>query len=43
MHNGLFLNRKGAKKYGVIQCDPLVLKGLEKTVSNPVILSKQIG
>ncbi|KAJ6369804.1 hypothetical protein OIU76_028118 [Salix suchowensis] len=30
-------NKKGAKKYGVIQCDPLVLKGLEKTVSNPVI------
>ncbi|KAB5516530.1 hypothetical protein DKX38_027178 [Salix brachista] len=25
-------NKKGAKKYGVIQCDPLVLKGLEKTV-----------
>ena len=22
--------------YGVIQCDPLVLKGLEKSVSNPV-------
>ncbi|KAL3568185.1 hypothetical protein D5086_030836 [Populus alba] len=23
--------RKVAKKYGVIQCDPIVLKGLEKT------------
>nr|XP_034920686.1 DNA-directed RNA polymerase 2, chloroplastic/mitochondrial-like [Populus alba] len=25
-------NKKGAKKYGVIHCDPLVLIGLEKTV-----------
>uniref|UniRef100_A0A2K1X627 DNA-directed RNA polymerase N-terminal domain-containing protein n=1 Tax=Populus trichocarpa TaxID=3694 RepID=A0A2K1X627_POPTR len=37
MHNGLFSNRKGAKKYGVIQCDPLVLKGLEKTARHMVI------
>ncbi|KAJ6421515.1 hypothetical protein OIU84_028813 [Salix udensis] len=35
--NNLFLNRKGAKKYGVIQCDPLVLKGLEKTARHLVI------
>ncbi|KAF9663906.1 hypothetical protein SADUNF_Sadunf17G0100800 [Salix dunnii] len=30
-------NKKGAKKYGVIQCDPLVLKGLEKTARHMVI------
>ncbi|KAG5227074.1 DNA-directed RNA polymerase [Salix suchowensis] len=36
-NNSLFLSRKGAKKYGVIQCDPLVLKGLEKTVRHMVI------
>ncbi|KAJ6421516.1 hypothetical protein OIU84_028813 [Salix udensis] len=30
-------NKKGAKKYGVIQCDPLVLKGLEKTARHLVI------
>lgn len=26
-------NRKTGKKYGVIECDPLVLKGLDRTVS----------
>ncbi|KAJ6371154.1 hypothetical protein OIU77_001622 [Salix suchowensis] len=30
-------NKKGAKKYGVIQCDPLVLKGLQKTARHMVI------
>ncbi|KAL3568177.1 hypothetical protein D5086_030828, partial [Populus alba] len=30
-------NKKCAKKYGVIQCDPLVLKGLEKTARHMVI------
>lgn len=29
----LMPNRSSGRKYGVIQCDPLVLKGLEKTVS----------
>lgn len=35
---GLSLNRVYGRRYGVIQCDPLVLKGLEITVRNPVIL-----
>lgn len=28
------LNRNTSRRYGVIECDPLVLKGLERTVSN---------
>lgn len=27
-------NRKSGRKYGVIECDPLVRKGLEKTVGD---------
>jgi hypothetical protein len=31
---GLHLDRKSSRRYGVIECDPLVRKGLEKSVSN---------
>ncbi|XP_019420030.1 PREDICTED: DNA-directed RNA polymerase 2B, chloroplastic/mitochondrial-like [Lupinus angustifolius] len=40
MHSFVTLTReaqKTSKRYGVIQCDPLVLKGLDKTAKNMVI------
>jgi hypothetical protein len=37
MHTLALSYRKTSRKYGVIQCDSLVLKGLEQTVSNLVI------
>lgn len=37
MISGFYFSRKTGKRYGVIQCDPLVLKGIERTVSNPDI------
>lgn len=33
----LFGNSGHGRRYGVIQCDPLILQGLDRTVSRPVI------
>ena len=35
--SAIFLNRKTNRRYGVIECDPLVHKGMEKTVSRTVL------
>lgn len=34
----VLLNSKGSRRYGVIECDPLVRRGLEKTVSMDDVL-----
>lgn len=37
--NTLDLISNGSRRYGVIECDPMIQKGLEKTVSGlPIIL-----
>ncbi|KAF6168774.1 hypothetical protein GIB67_012172 [Kingdonia uniflora] len=36
----LSVNRKGAKKCGIIECDPLILKGLEKSAKHLVMQYK---